>query len=168
MSVRYSFDALAWSHSNEAKQTSSLIDRWPIVSEKLWKLSTAFTRRKVWTTHKTSLLKYYWACCSVARYLLQLRSHDNKVKQNPLIDRWPLILFEKLWKQSTAFAAHFREVLRQRGLDHAHSNGHCLLLTNCRDIISLWRALKRAPDHWRFYLPPIACYERMTQLGDQF
>ena len=50
-----------------------------------------------------------------------LRSHDNEVKQSPLIDRWPLILFEKPWKQSTALAAHVCEILRQRGLDRAHS-----------------------------------------------
>ena len=42
-----------------------------------------------------------------------LRSHDDEVKQSPLIYRWPLILFEKLL-ESTAFAAYVREILRQR------------------------------------------------------
>ena len=36
-----------------------------------------------------------------------LRSHGNEVKQSQLIDRWPLILFEKL---STAFTANVRKL----------------------------------------------------------
>lgn len=39
-----------------------------------------------------------------------------------LIDRWQLILFEKLCKPSTAFIAYVSKISRQRGLDHAHSN----------------------------------------------
>ena len=56
--------------------------------------------------------------------LANLKTIDGfyHVEYVPLIDRWPLILFEKLWKPSTAFIAYVSKISRQRGLDHAHSN----------------------------------------------
>ena len=48
---------------------------------------------------------------SVVLFVIHLlRSESKELKQGPLIDRWPLILFEKLWKPSTAFIAYVRKI----------------------------------------------------------
>ena len=66
----------------------------------------------------------FFKSCPVFCRLANWKTIDGfyHVEYVPLIDRWPHISFEKLWKPSTAFIAYVSKMSRQRGLDHAHSN----------------------------------------------
>ena len=62
------------------------------------------------------------------------RSQSNGLKQSLFIDRWPLILFEKLRKPSTAFTTYVRKIC----IDSASTLDQALVMISMYLLLSLW------------------------------
>ena len=125
----YTDQALVWLTDVQVWLTQARVCKYAvcICRTPLWKWPSASFDRSVCIACKSSLLNicavkeqliFNIVVClseSVVLYVIHLlRSQSKELKQSPLIDRWPLILFEKLWKPSTAFTAYVRKILRQR------------------------------------------------------